>query len=271
MSARRSRPVIATPAKKRPAPRRRRGPATAAGEPDLIKMSELAKRSGVPAPTIKHYIREGLLPAPHVRTSRNMAYYDARIADRIRVIKQLQAERFLPLRVIGELLEPSPSTAIRADRDAEQRRALGQLAPMAKGLAERGALRTRTEIMQTFGVSRAELDSLEAHGVIELRGEGEGAGYGGVDLQLLDIYADVQRQGLSDVFPITIAEPYFAAVRKLVDFEIDMFRHRALSRPLPGSLPDVAWYSVQLGERLVVALRTKLLPPMLAEQDRPER
>ena len=38
--------------------------------PELIKMSELARRSGVPAPTIKHYIREGLLAGPDVRRRR---------------------------------------------------------------------------------------------------------------------------------------------------------------------------------------------------------
>ena len=30
----------------------------------LLKMSELAERSGVSAGTIKHYLREGLLPEP---------------------------------------------------------------------------------------------------------------------------------------------------------------------------------------------------------------
>src|SRR5829696_415804 len=114
MAARRSR-------RKQSARKRRDG--------ELIKMAELAKRSGVPSPTIKHYIREGLLPGPEVRTSRNMAYYDARLASRIRVIKELQAERFLPLRVIGELLEPAPSDRIRADRDAAQR-TLSALAPI---------------------------------------------------------------------------------------------------------------------------------------------
>src|SRR5204862_1410791 len=109
-------------------PRKRAGAAKA--ETELIKMSELSKRSSVPAPTIKHYIREGLLPGPEVRTSRNMAYYDARLASRVRVIKELQAERFLPLRLIGELLEPAPSDRIRADRDSAQRKALVALAPV---------------------------------------------------------------------------------------------------------------------------------------------
>ena len=54
---------------------------------------------GVPAPTIKHYLREGLLPEP-VKTSRNMAYYPPEFVDRIRLIKRLQEERFMPLKAI---------------------------------------------------------------------------------------------------------------------------------------------------------------------------
>ena len=39
---------------------------------DLLRMRELAEAAGVSAGTIKHYLREGLLPEP-VKTSRNMA------------------------------------------------------------------------------------------------------------------------------------------------------------------------------------------------------
>jgi DNA-binding transcriptional MerR regulator len=47
---------------------------SANGENGLLKISELADRSDVSVGTIKHYLREGLLPEP-VKTSRNMAYY----------------------------------------------------------------------------------------------------------------------------------------------------------------------------------------------------
>jgi DNA-binding transcriptional MerR regulator len=43
---------------------------------EMLRMGELAEASGVSAATIKHYLREGLLPEP-VKTSRNMAYYPA--------------------------------------------------------------------------------------------------------------------------------------------------------------------------------------------------
>ena len=242
---------------KRPIAVQRKKPAKADGE--LIKMSELSKRSGVPGPTIKHYIREGLLPGPEVRTSRNMAYYDARLAGRIRVIKELQAERFLPLRVIGELLEDAPSDKIKPERDAAQRRVLTALAPALEEKASASVQRRkRSDVIKTFGVSRAELDSLERAGVLELRGEGDTAGYSGIDLRLLDILADVRRLGLGELFPVSVAEPYFAAVKKLVEFEIDVFRHRALGNQLAMPLADVAKAAVELGERLVTTLRMKL-------------
>jgi DNA-binding transcriptional MerR regulator len=131
-------------AAKRAVRKKRKGEAS--DEPQLIKMSELSKRSGVPGPTIKHYIREGLLPGPEVRTSRNMAYYDARLASRIRVIKELQAERFLPLRVIGELLEAAPSDRIRADRDAAARKQLGSLARVIGPEEDRSTQRRKRRV-----------------------------------------------------------------------------------------------------------------------------
>ena len=81
-----------------------------AGEPALLKMSELAERSGVSAGTIRYYLREGLLGDGEdiVRTSRNMAYYPPGYVQRIELIKRLQEERFMPLRVIKGALREDP-------------------------------------------------------------------------------------------------------------------------------------------------------------------
>ena len=76
--------------------------ARAAARAQLLKMSELAERSGVSPGTIRYYLREGLLGDGEdiVRTSRNMAYYPPEYVERIELIKRLQEERFMPLRVI---------------------------------------------------------------------------------------------------------------------------------------------------------------------------
>src|SRR3954463_5344271 len=77
---------------------------------EMLRMGELARASGVSAATIKHYLREGLLPEP-VKTSRNMAYYPSEFVDRIKMIKQLQEEGCMPLRLIKDLLEEDPDRA----------------------------------------------------------------------------------------------------------------------------------------------------------------
>src|SRR5271165_6720963 len=94
----------------------------ATGDRPLLKMSELAERSGVSAGTIRHYLREGLLGGGEdiVRTSRNMAYYPPEYVQRIELIKRLQQERFMPLRVIKGALEEDPER-VRALIELEDR------------------------------------------------------------------------------------------------------------------------------------------------------
>ncbi|MDH7497249.1 MAG: MerR family transcriptional regulator [Syntrophomonadaceae bacterium] len=75
-----------------------------ARETKLYKMSDLVRLSGVSRQTIHFYLREGLL-LPPVRTSRNMAYYHESTVDDIRLIKDLQEKRYLPLAVIKEVLK----------------------------------------------------------------------------------------------------------------------------------------------------------------------
>ena len=84
-----------------------------------LKMSELADASGVSSGTIKHYLREGLLGEGDgiVRTSRNMAWYPPEYVERIRLIKRLQEERFLPLRLIKETLAERPPRTPRSEVD----------------------------------------------------------------------------------------------------------------------------------------------------------
>jgi DNA-binding transcriptional MerR regulator len=85
----------------------------------LLKIGELAERAGVSPGTVRHYLREGLLPKP-VKTSRNMAYYPADYVERITLIRRLQEERFMPLRVIREVLEDDPER-IRALIELDER------------------------------------------------------------------------------------------------------------------------------------------------------
>src|SRR4051794_38623325 len=53
-----------------------------------MRVGELSRRSGVPIPTIKYYLREGLL-APGVATAANQADYTEEHVRRLRLIRAL--------------------------------------------------------------------------------------------------------------------------------------------------------------------------------------
>jgi DNA-binding transcriptional MerR regulator len=113
-------------------------------EGGLLKMSELAERSGVSAGTIKHYLREGLLGDGDeiVRTSRNMAYYPPEYVERVRLIKRLQEDRFMPLRVIKDRIVERAVEQREGERVsvAEARRRYDLPANVLDRLAELGVL-----------------------------------------------------------------------------------------------------------------------------------
>ena len=232
----------------------------------LVRISDLARQAGVPAATIKHYIREGLLPRPSARTSRNMAYYDPRLAQRVRAIKDLQTRRFLPLKLIHDILEPAPSAEVRADADATLRRHLGELEPAIRAgasdaQARRGhapTARTAAEVVASLDISADELAGLAQAGLATPDASG---GYRDADLELLEVIDETRRRGLGDLFPMAILEPYAAAVRALVRTELELFRARVLAGSAlpPRPLDQIARDATRLGERLVVAMRAKLV------------
>jgi len=67
-----------------------------------LTVSQLARRAGVAADTVRYYERVGLLPAP-ARTAAGYRQYDQAAVERLRLIRAAQAAG-LRLRDIGELL-----------------------------------------------------------------------------------------------------------------------------------------------------------------------
>src|SRR5260221_5232539 len=115
-------------------------------------MGGRAGASGAPAPTIKHYLREVFLPG-RVKTSRNMAYYPPEFVDRIKLIKRLQEERYMPLKAIKSVL----------DEDPERAGALLELEDriLDRALAGERARTSAAEVRRRYGVPREVLDRLE--------------------------------------------------------------------------------------------------------------
>lgn len=67
-----------------------------------MRMTELSERSGVPIPTIRYYIREGLLPSGQF-TSPNQATYDDSHVRRLTLIRAMVEVGEMPIAAVGKL------------------------------------------------------------------------------------------------------------------------------------------------------------------------
>jgi len=86
-----------------------------------LRISELTKITTVPKQTIHHYLKNGLLPKPR-KIGKNLAEYDQHHVERLRLIKDLQEDYFLPLSVIKKILkkyqnDPESQVLLKIRRD----------------------------------------------------------------------------------------------------------------------------------------------------------
>ena len=224
------------------------------GNGDLLRMGELAEASGVPAPTIKHYLREGLLPEP-VKTSRNMAYYPPEFVDRIKLIKQLQEERFMPLKAIKSVL----------DEDPERARALVELEDRILDRALAGE-RTRTsaaEARERYGVPKEVLDRLEELEVLSPNSRG----YSPSDVKIIEAISRFRAGGYDEEIGFTVYDTlrYKRALEDLVREEVGMVMERLAGEVPPERVVEMLETGAQPLQDLIAALHTKL---MVAELER---
>ena len=194
------------------------------GKPGL-KMSELADASGVSAGTIKHYLREGLLPEP-VRTSRNMAYYPPEFVDRIRTIKRLQEERFMPLRLIREVLE-------QADRPRTPRR----------------------DVLDRLPAN--VLDRLEEIGVLTPTRKG----YDADDVQIIEAIARFRAGGYDEALGFTVYDTlrYRDALAPLVEEEVRVLLERLTGEVEPEKAVELIRAGREPLRELIGAMHSKML------------
>jgi DNA-binding transcriptional MerR regulator len=229
----------------------------------LLKMSELSERSGVSPGTIKHYLREGLLGAGEDirRTSRNMAYYPPQYVQRIELIKRLQEQRFMPLRVIKEVMEEDPERA-RALIELEDRILERALA------ADEQRLVSRREILERYEIPLNVLERLAEIGVLTPSGRGPAGGYGPDDVKIIEAIASFRAGGYEEELGFTVYDTlrYREALEPLVAEEV-----RALLGRLAGEVEiERAMEIVAAGteplRELIGAMHSKLLLAELHRQ-----
>ncbi|MFH8517253.1 MerR family transcriptional regulator [Streptomyces gelaticus] len=194
-----------------------------------MRIGELSNRSGVPVPTIKFYVREGLLPAGQL-TSPNQASYDSGHERRLRLIRALLDVGGLSLAAIGEVL--------RAIEDPAQ--------PVHKVLgvaAKRLTPPQRDEPGPELEEAREEVAEL-----LERRGWRAEA-HGPAGESLAEVIVALRRAGHGGF--VELLDDYAAAAEPVARADLDYVGRRAVREDLVESVV----VGTVLGEAMFGALR----------------
>ena len=233
-----------------------------------LKMKDLERATGVGRETIRYYIREGLLPEPH-RPGRNVAWYDAAFAERIRLIKELQQKRFLPLHAIKAILGSGGDTAPPSRSEVQTLLELdGKLFPPIAGVptapAERlGALARRTAL--TIG----EIERLAKTGAIAIvRRDGE-RWVEGDAIRIVELWGKMREAGFHDAlgFGPDNLEIYVEFVQALAREELRLFSKGIAGRVTPDGARRMAEDGITLLNQLIALLRKDTLLRYIAERN----
>jgi DNA-binding transcriptional MerR regulator len=207
----------------------------------LLKMSELASRSGVSAGTIKHYLREGLLGEGDdiVRTSRNMAYYPPEYVERIKLIKRLQEDRFMPLRVIRDQI---------VERAVE---------------ARKGEPISAADVRRRYDIPRNVLDRLAELGVLTPTA----GGYDPDDVKIIEAISRFRAGGYDERLGFTVFDTlrYRDALGPLVEEEVRTLLDRLAEVEVERAVEIIAAGAEPLRD-LIGAMHSKLLLTELGRQ-----
>ena len=225
------------------------------GQNGLLRMRELAQASGVSAGTIKHYLREGLLPDP-VRTSRNMAWYPPEFVERIRLIKQLQEERFMPLRAIKSVL----------DEDPERARVMVELEDRILERAQRGDRQrvSAAEVKRRYDMPQEVLDRLGEIGLLTPTGRG----YSELDVQVIEAISRFRAGGYDEQIGFTVYDTlrYKRALEQLVKEEVEVVLDRVAAEMEPDRAVELIEAGAEPLRDFIAALHSKLLVEELKRQ-----
>jgi DNA-binding transcriptional MerR regulator len=233
--------------------------AGSARESGLLKMSELAERSGVSTGTIKHYLREGLLGETDdvVRTSRNMAWYPPDYVERIRLIKRLQEERFMPLRVIRELLrdEPQRLEALIALED--------RIVERAVAAGEQGRT-SRRAVGEAYDVPGNVLERLEQLEVLTP----DGHGYDADDVKIIEAISRFRAGGYDEAIGFTVYDTirYREALAPLVEEEVRVLLGRLAGTVEEDRAVEIIASGAEPLRELIGAMHSKQLLAELRRQ-----
>ena len=196
------------------------------------RMKDLCELTGLSRQAIHFYVQQGLLPPGH-KTGRNMAYYSEEHLERLRLIQQLQHERFLPLKAIKAILDDRESAFDQSQRAflLGVKQHLGK--SLAAGTEGPGIAVGVDELLERLALSREDFDRMVELELIGVRGEGGREVIAQDDAWILESWAEVQRLGF-------VRELGFSVDDVLVYEEVVTQMFQRETQMLASRIPDIS-------------------------------
>ncbi|MFP6816953.1 MAG: MerR family transcriptional regulator [Pseudomonadales bacterium] len=228
-----------------------------------LKMKDLEARTGVSRESIHFYLREGLLPEP-ARPKRNVAHYSEEHVVRIKVIKRLQEERFLPLGVIKTMFNDAD---LGSDATLDNLAAFEMVFVSLLNGDAPTADRSLSEVAAQSGLSEAELMELGELGVIEVNKSGNGPGLPYRDTAIIEQWARLRTLGFAreSGYDAGFLKRYADSMKQLADAEVDMFLE-AFGNTGTDEAAEIATRGIEVANDILTRLHTRALAQRLRER-----
>jgi DNA-binding transcriptional MerR regulator len=195
-----------------------------------MRIGELSKATDVPVPTIKYYLREGLLPAGELSSPNQASYGDTHVR-RLRLIRALIELAQVPVATVKEILES-------LDSDTE---------PLHEQIGRAHRALTPTRRLSATDEARTAATA-QVTGLIADRGWS-------IDPEapalatLIDTVAALRTLGQDNL--VAHLDTYADAVERFTQFEIDA----VTTNPTRDQLAESVVIGTILGETLIASLR----------------
>lgn len=194
------------------------------------RMKDLCELTGLERQVVHFYIQQGLVP-PGEKRGRNMAFYGEEHLERIQLVRQLQHERFLPLKAIRAVLDGKDDHFTAEQRvllSAVKSRISGTLA----GTAERRTL-DAAPLLEAHGVKPHELAQLADLGLLTSVVDKGRTRIPEDDVWVIELWGQLRRAGFTSKlgFEVRDLAPFEEAMSQLFDAETELLTKRMSELP----------------------------------------
>lgn len=199
------------------------------GRGAAVRIAELSRSTGIPVPTIKYYLREGLVP-PGERTSPNQAQYDDTHVRRLKLVRALIDVGGLSVAAARSVLDKMDSPGLDV---------LHSL-----GKAQHAITAPRENVAdEAWELATEQVTKLIEQRDWQVRADNPAR------QTLAEVMATLRRLGHEDY--LALVDDYASAAERLANAEIDMFPPRTDTDRAAEAV--IIW--TLLGDALLAALR----------------